>query len=406
MASIVLDILNDIVSQVVGGFIQSIKDGMAGPVVDRISQVIANQEKILNELEDFQFKVETMDAFRLITFWTERMKYIIGDKKEIDVHDQNYQDLICALRSQTTGVIFRTDNIYKAILGSESSDITGGNALRTWHNRFYKKAVDRSNFRYFFSNYVEDIDSRITAAAFVLRQGLVLSLFTAANVQEAEYLRDRCRDRIQNMLNTASNYFPPALRFFKKSYEDSAERPLSFQLKKKGTDGDYLYMQDIGGTERMLSVGSRHQNDPSPHRFSLEHRAQALAPMQLLCDWVDNGNHRVHARLTKAVSQWGVDEDLSFTTNTGSGVVGTIRFSTHPILFKVIPAEGKDLYLVPFYEKGSKEQGKEKGKDQGEEQGEEQDEDKDKDKDKDEDKGKEAVDTYKIFRSTFVINEL
>lgn len=55
----------------------------------------------------------------------------------------------------------------------------GAGAIYVWHGQAFPKLKDDRNLYYFMADYVKEMDDNLGPIAYLLRQGLVLSLFTA-----------------------------------------------------------------------------------------------------------------------------------------------------------------------------------------------------------------------------------
>lgn len=94
----------------------------------------------------------------------------------IDEADPAYAELLAALRNENHGVRYSTFSIYNAIMGLPGQ---GAGAIYVWHGQAFPKLKDDKNLYYFMADYVKEMDDNLGPIAYLLRQGLVLSLFTA-----------------------------------------------------------------------------------------------------------------------------------------------------------------------------------------------------------------------------------
>lgn len=94
----------------------------------------------------------------------------------INETDPAYLELLSALRNENLGVRYSTFSIYNAIMGLPGQ---GAGAIYVWHGQAYPKLKDEKNLYYFMYDYVKEMDDNLGPIAYLLRQGLVLSLFTS-----------------------------------------------------------------------------------------------------------------------------------------------------------------------------------------------------------------------------------
>ncbi|EIW77615.1 hypothetical protein CONPUDRAFT_167739 [Coniophora puteana RWD-64-598 SS2] len=351
MSGMLIPILKWVGSMAAKAYWNAIQRGAAGPPADRIDEVLKGQEQIITEIENLSIKIEIVHAMKLILYWTKRLGEIMTEMKKsgkINVDNQNYQELLRALRSESDGVRYQTFSIHTAIMGTPNNPL-GGDALSTWHKQAYNKLSDQSNFDYHMSDYVKELNGRITPVAYLLRQALILSMFTAGTEDDAESLRAECQTRCSQMVDTLyGTHYPPALRFLKPSFEDPGKQlgTQYFWFKQKDKDGYYLVMQDfyipsLGSFNRAIN-----RKDPEVWAFTLKQNAHELGPMQLISAWANHGNQRIRRHWRWAQEGWKGAWEYEFSTDNSS--------DSDEVLFKLIPLQASEagsepaLRLIPY----------------------------------------------------------
>ena len=91
-----------------------------------------------------------------------------------------YQELLDALRSESSGVLFQMYNIMQAVMGGETPLETKG-LLAFWAKVAYEKLADTRNTKYFMQDYVDYLDNGVAAISALLYHGMTLSMFVASS---------------------------------------------------------------------------------------------------------------------------------------------------------------------------------------------------------------------------------
>ncbi|KAG8417594.1 hypothetical protein J3458_005088 [Metarhizium acridum] len=313
----------------------------AVPTAQLLDTIIAGQNEIARQIENLSIKLEILEAMRRILYWSKRMDEIMDDFKTlnggvIDEADPAYAELLSALRNENLGVRYSTFSIYNAIIGLPGQ---GAGAIYVWHGQAFPKLKDDRNLYYFMADYVKEMDDNLGPIAYLLRQGLVLSLFTSYSETDAERLRKECEDRVNTIADTLYNtLYPPGLRFLKPSLDNVGnQNGNQWQRWQQKDKSDYylvmnsFYIPCLGSGKKPIQ-----NNKTEAWNFALQQDSQPLGAMRFLSAWENKGNKRL--RYSKMYQQgWNID----FSTSTNK--------DTSAILFKLIPLEESEAGKQPVF---------------------------------------------------------
>ncbi|KAH0599534.1 hypothetical protein MHUMG1_02322 [Metarhizium humberi] len=343
----------------------------AVPVAQLLNTIMVAQNKIAHQIENLSIKLEALEAMRRILYWSKRMDEIMADFKTlnggvINEADPAYAGLLAALRNENRGVRYSTFSIYNAIMGPPGQ---GAGAIYVWHGQAFAKLKNDRNLDYFMADYVKAMDDSLGPIAYVLRQGLVLSLFTSfcrwqypsssislhyppwcaqlilpgfafgTAQTDGERLRKECENRVNTIANTLHHtLYPPGLRFLKPIGDRPGDQYGNqwHRWQQKDKSNYFLVMHSFyipcfGSDDKPMN-----DDKTEAWNFALQQNSQPLGAMRFLSAWDYRGNKRL--RYSKMYQQgWNID----FSTSTNS--------DRSAILFKLIPLEESEAGKQPVF---------------------------------------------------------
>ncbi|KAG8406033.1 hypothetical protein J3459_016305 [Metarhizium acridum] len=322
---------------------KSLSQNDAGHATEILRGISTGQHEVARQIENLSIKVEILDSMRRILYWSKRMDEVMDDFKklnggQINATDLAYVELLSALRDENLGIRYSTFSIYNAIMGLPGQ---GAGAIHVWHKQAMSKLSDEKNLYYHMSDYVKEMDDNLGPITYLLRQGLVLSLFTSHTETDAERLYKEFHDQVTTISNTLLKLYPPGLRFLKPSLEDAGSQDGSQWLKWQQADNSNhhlvmhnFYIPVLGSAREPIQT-----KKPEAWQFALQQNEEPLGAMQFLSAWENKGNKRL--RYSKKYQQgWSINFSTSKNRDTSA------------ILFKLIPLEGKkpEFRFVPYLE--------------------------------------------------------
>lgn len=338
-------ILMSVVKLAASEIFSAIKKNIFKPASDGIDEILKGQEQIKDLIKEVSHQVALRESMNLIYYWTNRMGEILDEmERNNQTADDSaaYQELMSALRSESSGIRFQTFCVYTAISGLPGP-LGGEGYLGFWDEQAYKKLSDPTDSKYTLKNYVDDLDSSLEAVARLLRHGLMLSLFVASDEVDANKLRDDCGGRITFFQTTLyDTYYPIGLRELKPSgYNDRGEQHGQwYRLDKEGAS------KRLRVTRQMINeivVGSGNDSDKSAG-FQFIQDTVPLGLLQMVCGVDDRGNRRVN--YYDRVGNMGMRE-RAWSTNTDKTWSALVLFKWIPI--DVNREESRwSLRLAPF----------------------------------------------------------
>ncbi|QLI74617.1 uncharacterized protein G6M90_00g113590 [Metarhizium brunneum] len=322
---------------------KSLSQHDAAHTTELLQSISAGQHEVARQIENLSIKVEILESMRRILYWSKRMDEVMDDFKklnggQINATDLAYAELVSALRDENLGIRYSTFSIYNTIMGLPGQD---AGAIYVWHKQAISKLNDEKNLYYHMSDYVKEMDNHLGPITYLLRQGLVLSLFTSHTETDAERLHKECQDQVTTISNTLLKLYPPGLRFLKPGLEDSGNQDGSQWLKWQQADNSNHHLVMHNFWIPVLSSDRKPIQTKKPEAwvFALQQNEQPLGAMQFLSAWENRGNKRL--RYSKMYQQgW----NINFSTSKKS--------DTSAILFKLIPLEGErpEFRFVPYLE--------------------------------------------------------
>ncbi|KAI1823532.1 hypothetical protein F4861DRAFT_509744 [Xylaria intraflava] len=351
--------------------IKSIIEFDAGETLDKIEDLIYKPDTtvidaILGGFDSLETLVKTLDyqnklwvPMIKIYYWVDRIQKTVDDREALDdaAHREAYNKVIAALKSEYDGVRYQTLSLFNVLMKDKSPIATEG-LLTYWESEAYQKLSNRNNTSYHVQDYINELDTNISAVAALLHHGMELSMYIAPTAGYAEAFRREAEDRVNTFRNTLYNkLYPPVLRQLKSSYGDAGKYLTDgrwFSLYSENSNQDFLtiypkFVRSVSlfsrSRQRAVKMRTFRTMNPRSFRFVASDRGKLLGPLEMHAFWLDGSASRVKC-FSGVVdgSHW----TIAYTNST--------RPETSDILFKLIPVhvEGetsaKPVKLIPYSE--------------------------------------------------------
>ncbi|TFY79466.1 hypothetical protein EWM64_g4548 [Hericium alpestre] len=334
-----------------------IKQHLFKPDPNPIDAVLGGQQRIMDLIEELDYKAQIREPMDHIYYWTKRMPEVIDDLNRTNSSPESvraYDELLTAMRSESSGIRFQTYSIYVAIMG-DKSPLGKDGMLAFWEEQAYKKLADAGNMKYFMQDYIDELDRDIAAVIALLHHGLVLSFYVASDDVDAENLQKECIARVDTIRNTLFQAYPPAIRYFKPGgYDDKGEFLTTnwFDLYKNDDSSGKYYLTIHDFFCRELGALGPKGSPAKIRSFTFVGEKSFLGPVQLHAYWLSPKDNNSRVKFYDD-SPDGLKKVYCYTNSLRSG-------KTYNILFKLIPLVAKSPFwgttpdrpvrLVPFME--------------------------------------------------------